>query len=226
MHADKGNGKKGFAGLDSMVSDVEAPAVPEPAKASPLPPPKREPAREEPAPTQPAYSAPASSGEGSGKWWAIGIGIAVLFVWASGSDKKSSARTAPSAPSYSYSAPAPAARPAPYYPPAAPAYVPEPAPASASDGEEMPPVGSGLSYNRAQIRYCLSEKIRISAWQEQVDQYSETSVDAFNMAVNDYNMRCSNFRYRSGMLESVRSEVESNRYALQLEGMRSALANP
>lgn len=207
--------KRGFAALDSMVSEVEAP---KPASAEPVCQPEpTEPTHAEP---QPVYAAPPSSAGGSGKWWAVGIGIVVLIIWAAGSDKKSSARPA-SSPSYSapsYSSPS--------YSPPAPSYVPEPAPAYASNEEQMPPVGSGLSFNRAQIRYCLSEKIRISAWQSQVNEYSETSVDAFNMAVNDYNMRCSNFRYRSGALESVRSEVEANRYALQLQGMASAAENP
>lgn len=148
----------------------------------------------------------------------------VLFSWLGGSDKKSSARSTPT-PSYSapsYSAPAPAAAPA-YTPPV---YVPEPVPIYATNDEEMPPVGSGLSLSRSQIRYCLSEKIRVTAWQGQVNEYSGTSVEAFNEAVRDYNSRCSSFRYRSGALESVRSEVEANRYALQLQGMASATKNP
>jgi len=217
-------GKKGFAGLDSMVSDVEVP------KPRPAPAPTPEPVRQQEAPTKPSaepkpvYSPPKPSGGGAGKWWAIGIGVVVLFSWLGGSDKKSSARSAPT-PSYSapsYSAPAPATAPA-YIPPV---YVPEPAPVYATNDEEMPPVGSGLALSRSQIRYCLSEKIRVTAWQVQVNEYSGTSVDAFNEAVRDYNSRCSNFRYRSGALESVRSEVEANSYALQLDGMNRAATNP
>jgi hypothetical protein len=216
-------GKKGFAGLNSMVSDVEVP--------KPRPAPAPEPVRQQEAPRpsaepKPAYSPPKPSGGGAGKWWAIGIGVVVLFSWLGGSDKNSSARSAPtpsySAPSYSTPAPVPAAAPA-YTPPV---YVPEPAPVYATNDEEMPPVGSGLSLSRSQIRYCLSEKIRVTAWQGQVNEYSEASVDAFNEAVRDYNSRCSNFRYRSGALEGVRSEVEANRYALQLQGMASATMNP
>ena len=90
----------------------------------------------------------------------------------------------------------------------------------------MPPVGNGLEFNNSQIRYCLSQKIRISTWQPRVNNYSESSVNAFNEAVDDYNMRCSHFRYRSGTLESTRSEVEANRYALTQQGEASAAANP
>jgi hypothetical protein len=80
--------------------------------------------------------------------------------------------------------------------------------------------------NEAQIRYCLSEKIRVSAWKEGVNNYSQNSVDEFNTAVADYNARCSHFRYRSGSLESVRAQVEVNRYKIRSQGIASALANP
>lgn len=59
-----------------------------------------------------------------------------------------------------------------------------------------------------------------------MNSYSETSVDAFNAEVNDYNARCSNFRYRSGTLEGIRSEVEANRTALTRQGVASAAHNP
>jgi hypothetical protein len=209
--------KKGFAGFDSMVSNVE---VPKPRPA-PVPDPVRqqETASQFRATPQTVYAGKQTRGGGSGKWWAIGIGVVVLYSWLMGTDNKSSSRPAAATPPYSapsYSAPAPAA---------APAYTP--APTYESDtSEERPPVGSGLSLSRSQIRYCLSQKIRISSWQGHVDNYSQTSVDALNMAVDDFNARCSNFRYLSGVLESVRSEVEANRYALQLEGRNSAAANP
>lgn len=63
-------------------------------------------------------------------------------------------------------------------------------------------------------------------WEDHVDNYSETSVDAFNAAVDDYNARCSNFRYRSGSLEGVRAQVEANRDILQRQGLDKALENP
>ena len=92
--------------------------------------------------------------------------------------------------------------------------------------ETEQPVGSGLAFDRSQIRYCLSENIRMDAWEGQLNQYSDTSVDAFNAAVNDYNARCSHIRYRRGELESVRSEVDSNRVALTRQGLAKAAGNP
>ena len=201
------NGKKGFAGLDSMVSDVDRTPPPAPVEQP------RQSARAE-AP-RPVYTGEpgAGSGSGSGKWWLIGIGLVVFFTWIGSSDKPSQPRQA------SYAAPAPAPAAAPYNPPAA-------APSYSSNEERIPPVGTGLTFDRSQMRYCLSEKIRIAAWQEQVNQYSDLSVDAFNAAVNDYNARCSKFRYRSGTLESVRSEVEASRAALTRQGLASAAHNP
>jgi hypothetical protein len=206
--------KKGFAGLDSMVSDVDLTPPP------PLPSPVEQPRQSEQAETpeedrRPVYTGQpgAGSGSGSGKWWLAGIGLVVFFVWVGSSDKPAQPGLA------SYSAPASPPAAAPYYPPA-------PEPSYSSNEESIPPVASGLTFDRAQIRYCLSEKIRIAAWQEQVNQYSDASVDAFNASVNDYNVRCSNFRYRSGALESVRSEVETNRTLLIRQGLASAARTP
>jgi len=92
--------------------------------------------------------------------------------------------------------------------------------------ETKPPVGGGLAFDRSQIRYCLSESIRMDAWEGQVNHYSDTSVDAFKAAVNDYNARCSHIRYRSEDLESVRSEVDANRVALTRQGLAKAAGNP
>ena len=205
------NGKKGFAGLDSMVSDVDRTPPPAPVE-QPRQSARAEAPAEEPRPVYTGEPG-AGSGSGSGKWWLIGIGLVVFFTWIGSSDKPSQPRQA------SYAAPAPAPAAAPYNPPAA-------APSYSSNDERIPPVGTGLTFDRSQMRYCLSEKIRIAAWQEQVNQYSDLSVDTFNAAVNDYNARCSNFRYRSGTLESVRSEVEANRAALTSQGLASAARNP
>ena len=206
------NGKKGFAGLDSMISEVDRTPPPAPVE-QPRQPARAEAPAEGPRSVYTGAPGAGSGSSGSGKWWLIGIGLVVFFAWIGSSDKPSQPRQA------SYAAPAPAPAAALYSPPAA-------APSYTSNEEHIQPVGTGLSFDRSQMRYCLSEKIRIAAWQEQVNQYSDLSVDAFNAAVNDYNARCSNFRYRSGTLESVRSEVEANRAALTRQGLASAAGNP
>ena len=84
--------------------------------------------------------------------------------------------------------------------------------------EEVPPQGSGQVLSDNQIRYCLSQDIRISAWGTAVDHFSQTAIDSFNSAVGDYNMRCANYKYRRGSLERVRLEVEARRVDLQADG--------
>jgi hypothetical protein len=232
MTDDRKNKPKGFAGFDSMTSDIEKeiedlgkstkppPVVkvvkPANSQAASMP-------RAQPAPTQPAapvYSAPQKTTGGAGKAWGWIIAVGFI-VWLANSGSNSSKPTGPS----SYSPP-------PSYQPAspAPAYVPTPAPTTTyeppSYAEEKPPVGTGLSLNNSQMRYCLAEDIRLEAMKPLVNSYSETSVDGFNRFVNDYNQRCSQFKYRRGTLESIRSEVESRRSELEGEGISRALMNP
>jgi hypothetical protein len=84
--------------------------------------------------------------------------------------------------------------------------------------EARPPVGTDLVLSSAQIRYCLSEKIRLEGAQNVVDTHSQPNVDRFNSMVNDYNSRCGSFRYQAGTLKAVRGQVEANQSQLQSEG--------
>lgn len=88
--------------------------------------------------------------------------------------------------------------------------------------EEMPAQGSGIVLTDSQIRYCLSQDIRLNSWSSVVDHNSQTAIDSFNGAIEDYNSRCSNYKYRRGAIERVRSEVESRRAALQSDGISKA----
>jgi hypothetical protein len=88
--------------------------------------------------------------------------------------------------------------------------------------EDMPTLGSGQVFADNQIRYCLSQDIRLTGWGASVNQYSQTAIDSFNTAVSDYNARCSNYKYRRGALERVRSEVESRRGSLDADGRSKA----
>jgi hypothetical protein len=195
---------KGFAGLNSTVSRVEAIEAPPEPPAFSVPEPEVQ--------QQKIYQGKAKSRRSmSGAWWAIGIGLAILFVWIG----KSGTGTTTRSPSYDASTPSGSTAPA--YPPSPRTY--------ASNEEQVPPFGSGMTLNQAQILYCLSQDVRLSAWQGAVNKYSENSVDAFNAAVNDYNARCSNSRYRNGTLESIRAEVEGNRRVLVSQGVAKASAN-
>ncbi len=212
----KGEGK-GFAGLSSLVSDVDT---------TPPPAPKREPAvaapsAERPASPQPqpqpqtsqrqTYQEPSqpSSGSSGGKWM-LGIAAVVGLFWLIGQSDKTTTSPAPA-----YSPPAQSAAPS-YSPPAPP-------PAPSRPQESQPPVGQSLVLSTAQIRYCLAEDIRLDGAKSAVNNYIDADVDRFNAMVADYNSRCSSFKYQTNNrgrndLNSAQRDIEPFRSQLQSEG--------
>lgn len=83
--------------------------------------------------------------------------------------------------------------------------------------EQLPPIGTDQVLDAAQIRYCLSEDIRLEAARNVAN--ADTDVDRFNSMIIDYNSRCASYRYRRQVFESVQREVQSNRALLQAEGV-------
>jgi len=210
---------KGFAGLSSLVSDMDTSLLPAAKKdptsisgssSSPLPP---VPQTAQPQPRQKqTYQEPAQPSSGSsGAKWVLGIAAVIGVLWLIGQSDKSPTSLAPD-----YSPPAQIATPS-YSPPAQPQEPSRPA-------ELQPPVGQNLSLSTAQIRYCLAEDIRMDGAKAVVDSYSDSEVDRFNAIVSDYNSRCGKFRYRRGALESARQDIEPYRSQLQAEG-RSRFAH-
>lgn len=217
----KGEGK-GFAGLSSLVSDVDTTPIP--------PAPKKEPAAAPSAghaasqPTQPrpptsqqrqTYQEPAqpSSGGSSGGEWVLGIAAVIGILWLIGQSDKNTTSPAPA-----YSPSAQTATPS-YSPPAE-------SQAPSRPQESMPPVGKDLVFSTAQIRYCLAEDIRLEGAKSAVNNYIDSDVDRFNAMVADYNSRCGSFRYRSGALESARRDIEPYRSQLQAEGRNRFARTP
>ncbi|WP_124606229.1 lysozyme inhibitor LprI family protein [Burkholderia sp. Bp9142] len=206
--------KKGFAGLESMASDVTTLPIPPTSPPSP----ERSDTLQagESAPIYAGALQPTSGPNGSAKWWAIGIGLLVLFALllnshtpsqsppVQGIEANQTSSSGFETPNSSLSATSEQT--------------------IASNEENVPPAGKGLILDRSQIRYCLSQKIRLEAWDGQVIQTSEISVNAFNVAIADYNSRCSNFRYYVSEFERVRAEVEVNRAALTQQGFSKAAA--
>lgn len=203
--------RKGFAGLSSLVSDVdEAVAKAERASAETARSESAAAPRIEPTPT-PAPRSPEQSPSVPTIVW---IGIAVVafsafLIFANSSPNQRSASSYSSSAQYT---------PAPSSPSQADVRSPPPAPSGPT--EERPPVGSGNALSVAQIRYCLAEDIRLEASKPMVNAYDDAAVDRFNAYVSDYNSRCGSFRYRRGTLESARADVERFRAALQDEGRR------
>lgn len=207
--------KKGFAGLSSMVSDVDA-VIAEAAKPAPgtsrpsidnsdNAPPRAEP---RPAPREPNHNPPESTGVSSETKILIGfVGVVALFIAiiaVRGDRRPTSASQSPDS----------------TYTPS-PTTVTQPAPRPAAairPTEQKPPVGRNNVLAGAQLRYCVAEQIRVDAAEKVVDNYIEGHVDHFNAMVGDYNSRCGEFRYREGSLQSAERAMESYRAQLEQEG--------
>ncbi|MDR5821754.1 hypothetical protein [Caballeronia sp. LZ043] len=208
--------KKGFAALNSMVSDIEATVAARPAsraddaKAATVDTPPA-------ATVEPSSSTPAEPERGSGLWMLIVpvVLIILLAIFVLGTNSKNESNPGSTLES---SASTPAAyTPVPVEKTSAPEVQPSQVPS-----ESMPPAGRELVLSASQIRYCLSEKLRIQVWRTRIESTSEPSLQPFNDAVSDYNSRCSDFRYRGNTLETIRAEVEANRAALTQEAISRA----
>jgi hypothetical protein len=86
--------------------------------------------------------------------------------------------------------------------------------------EVKPPTGSGMRFDDGQIRYCLSQNVRLDSIKEEVNKYSQLEIDNFNELVSDYNARCGNFKYRRGDMSRIKQEVAKRNPMLMAEGKR------
>jgi hypothetical protein len=216
------NDKKGFGAFADLVSDVSkeietpvqtpAPAT-EPVKVTVTPQPQNSSHPSQPQQPTPAKVPQNTTGgsKGGTPWWWIAFGVFVIFAIIEGSEEKSVVY--PAAPASTYQE---------TYPPSATSTEePVQVPRDPKNPEEMPPVGTDLVFSHNQIRYCLSMDVRLGTIKDALDNHSQTEVDNFNSSIEDYNSRCSKFRYRRGSLESVRSEVTLNHPTLVTEGLKT-----
>tara|TARA_R110001592_G_scaffold280946_3_gene548360 strand:+ start:21682 stop:23139 length:1458 start_codon:yes stop_codon:yes gene_type:complete len=216
---------KGFAGLSSMVSDVDDVVESAPKQSqkthSELPPEqsarKSTQQAQKPA-TKPAsqtHQAPAQpSGGSSGGKWLIGIAVVIGLIWlANQSDNNRPSRSTYSPGSSTSTVPA-----------SQPSITQPQVPSRPS--ESKPSVGRNNVLSIAEIRYCLAEKIRLDAAETVLNNYSDSDVDRFNAYVNDYNSRCGEFRYRQGSLENARRDINPYSSQLQAEGRSRFVRSP
>jgi hypothetical protein len=216
---------KGFAGLSSLVSNVEtAPdgdtghaagsesergARDEALRSSPNEAPTEGPQTDRPS--EPNGVSASLGGSSVGRWaLAIGVGIGALWMFSVAFGPKDSGSAGPE---QAVAAPTATSRtPSPTGPP-----VRSGSP-SIHPTEERPPVGTDNVLSAAQITYCLSEDVRLEAARGAISAYVDADLARFNSMVADYNSRCGRFRYRPGALEAARSAVERNRDTLAAEG--------
>ncbi len=84
--------------------------------------------------------------------------------------------------------------------------------------ESKPSIGTNNRLYPAEIRYCLAESIRIEAARNVMDKQSSSHIARFNRYVDDYNSRCSKYRYRAGALERARRDINPYRGQIRAEG--------
>jgi hypothetical protein len=84
--------------------------------------------------------------------------------------------------------------------------------------EIRPSYGSGLSFSRSQIRYCVFQDKRL----EYIRPFASTNqdIDRFNALVDDYNSRCSDYRYYENDMRAVRNELVERQSQLQADARR------
>lgn len=194
----------GFSGLDSMLSDVDDVVANAP---SPKPPEQKSRGR--------AFEidehAGVSVSKPTSKWtvakWLFGIACIGLVIAVIANSKRDEVPAQPTA-----AAPEAALVPAPIE-----ARADAPQEPIVEQDMQAPPVGTGLTLNPSQIRYCLTEKIRLGAIETVANQNSSEEVAAVNGMISDYNSRCSQFRYLQSMFDGVNADVESRRAATEYE---------
>ncbi|WP_042876608.1 hypothetical protein [Cupriavidus necator] len=242
------NGNKGFAGLSSMISDVDA-ALADVASSQPersgssdsasrgkasTVPPKAETVH---APEESSSAAlPASAGQKSGSsvgnWVLAGIAIAVIVLAYALSPKDHEPTTVASSASAD---PAPTYTPQESPPPPGPV-IAEPTPpalvvpeVATRPTEVKPAVGSNNVLSLAEIRYCAAEKIRLDAGERLTDRSNQLAIQTYNTGVMDFNSRCGSFRYHGNDVVTAKAEVEQFRGEIEVEAMvrfRSSAPEP
>lgn len=195
---------KGFAGLGSLVSKIDAGQAEReksPAKSS-------EPvaasggagsepaaqSRPHPHPLrQTSEPVPPPNSSAAKKWLLAAVCLGGVVWWLSENPGSSGTQTRPSGSSTTAAIPT---RPA----------------------EVRPPIGENNVLSMTQLHYCLAEDIRLDGARSSLNNYSGADVDRFNVMISDYNSRCGSFRYRSGDLERARRAVEAFRSTILAEG--------
>lgn len=92
-------------------------------------------------------------------------------------------------------------------------------PATLDDGQETrPPIGSGRELSRDELRYCQFQHARIARAKSLSS--SDEEISNINAVVDDFNTRCSNFRYREDDMTTVKADLAVRRSDTDREARR------
>lgn len=95
------------------------------------------------------------------------------------------------------------------------------APQTASEEEHMPPVGKAFPFSRSNIRYCLYQSARLDAAKTLIaNETVDRIINAFNQQIDDFNSRCSSYKYYADDMSVVKIEVVQKQNLLANEGKR------
>lgn len=81
--------------------------------------------------------------------------------------------------------------------------------------ESVPPIGTGLTLSKPQVRYCTFQGRRLDLLRSMAA--TSSAVFKFNVLIEDYNSRCSSFRYWGSDLTSVAAEASGRTAQFQQE---------
>jgi len=84
--------------------------------------------------------------------------------------------------------------------------------------ETLPNYGTGQTLSSSEIYYCLAEAVRIDANRTTMNTYDDFSVNRFNRSIDDYNGRCSSYRYKQSAMGSATKALNENRYSIEAQG--------
>jgi hypothetical protein len=79
--------------------------------------------------------------------------------------------------------------------------------------ETKPPVGVHNALSLGQLRYCQFQHVRIARAQSLSSTHDE--IENVNSAVDDFNLRCSRYRYFENDMTTVKSELESKQSQIE-----------
>ena len=151
-------------------------------------------------------SSPSPQAKGVNWKWVLGlIGAGILIIWMAYTPAKN-----PQHPPQPYSS--------------SQRIQPTPSPSTAKPSDiyyDKPPVGTGHSLSVPQIRWCVREQIRLDAMRGR--SANNAKIGYFNTLVDDYNARCSRFKYRKGALEQARRDVELERGRITNEAIQEII---
>ncbi len=88
--------------------------------------------------------------------------------------------------------------------------------------EEIPPIGQDLLLTKDQVRYCVYQAARIEYLRDM--PINDSEIDRFNALIDHYNLRCAQFRYQQGVLQSVERELPGRIGILYSEALRISLS--